>query len=75
MGLYRELACLTSTWGMGWGLNYNKAMKLFLRAGELGYSESYSHLGAAYFHGRGVERVEEKAKYYYELAAMGGCVE
>ena len=47
-------------------------MKLFLRAGELGRAEGYYCVGLAYIEGRGVEREEAKAKYYYELAAIGG---
>ena len=58
----------------GFTQNYNKANKLFLRAGKLGCAEGYSKIGYAYRNGQGVERDENKAKYYYELAAMGGCV-
>ena len=32
----------------------------------------YNDVGVLYIQGRGVERDENKAKYYYELAAMGG---
>ena len=54
--------------------NFRKANELWLRAGELGYATAYNNLANSYFHGRGVERDMEKAKYYYELAAMMGSV-
>ena len=52
--------------------SHTKAIELFHRAGELGYSESYNNIGYAYDNGEGVEIDEEKANHYYELAAMGG---
>lgn len=54
--------------------NHNKAMKLYLRAGELGYTDAYNGLGNSYYNGRGVERDAEKAKHYWELAAIGGDI-
>ena len=36
------------------------------------YAESYYNIGYAYYHGEGVERDIEKAKHYWELAAIGG---
>ena len=60
---------------LGWkGLrqDYNKAMELWLRAGELGFTAVYGQIAKAYADGEGVERDEKKAKYYYELGAMGG---
>ena len=56
----------------GFPQDYDKAMELWLRAGELGCATAYQNLADDYYHGRGVERDEKKAKYYYELAAMGG---
>ena len=53
----------------------NKALELFHRAGELGHTDSYNGIGVAYDLGNGVERDEDKAKHYYELAAMGGDME
>ena len=35
---------------------------------------AYYHVGNAYRTGEGVERDEKKAKYYYELAVMGGDI-
>ena len=52
--------------------NHNKGMKLWLRAGELGDATAYTNIGNSYCAGTGVERDENKAKYYYGLAAMGG---
>ena len=54
--------------------DYNKACELYLKAGELGCPEAYHNLGCSYYYGTGVERDMKKAKYYYELAAMGGRV-
>ena len=53
----------------------HKALGLFLRAGELGYAEAYHNVARVYYHGRGVERDAKKAKYYWELAAIGGNVD
>jgi hypothetical protein len=49
-----------------------KANELFLKAGELGCADGYYNLGISYHRGKGVEVDMGKAKYYYELAAMGG---
>ena len=49
-----------------------KANELYLKAGELGCAEAYFNLGNAYDNGRGVEIDKQKAKYFYELAAIGG---
>ena len=45
-----------------------------LKAGELGCAEAYFNLGIVYGNGMGVEIDEEKAKHYWELAAMNGNV-
>jgi len=52
--------------------DWNKANELYLKAGELGCAAGYFNLGNQYCFGRGVEVDKMKAKYYYELAAMGG---
>ena len=49
-----------------------KAFELFVRAGELGHADAYNGIGYAYSNGRGVQIDKKKAKYYYELAAIGG---
>ena len=58
---------------MGFKQNYNKALELLHRAGELGSVEAYYNIGTFHFNGIGVEIDEKKAKHYYELAAMKGC--
>ena len=45
-----------------------------LKAGELGCTEAYFNLGNAYNNGDGLEVDKEKAKHYWELAAIGGDV-
>ena len=54
--------------------DWNKAIELWLKAGELGCAKGYFNLGVIYRDGRGVEVDEKRAKYYYELAAMRGCI-
>jgi len=56
----------------GFSQDYTKALELWHRAAELGYSEGYLGIGNAYLYGRGVEVDEKKARHYYELAAMAG---
>ena len=51
-----------------------KAIELWLQAGELGHVAAYNSVGYAYNNGRGAKRDAKNAKYYYELAAMGGDV-
>ena len=52
--------------------DYEKALELWHRAGELGYAKAYNNIGNAYFHGSGVERDVRKATHYGELGAVGG---
>jgi len=54
--------------------DYQKANELFLKGGELGCAVAYGNLGNSYYHGRGIEMDTKKAKYYWELAAMGGDI-
>ena len=56
----------------GYPQDYAKALESFHRSAELGCSEAYTSIGYVYLSGRGVKIDEEKAKHYYELAAMGG---
>ena len=51
-----------------------KANELYLRGGELGCAEAYCNLGFSYDTGRAVEVDMQKAKHFYELAAMSGDV-
>ena len=52
--------------------DHAKGLELYHRAAKLGSAAAYYNIGCAYDIGNGVEK---KAEYYYELAAMGGCVE
>ena len=54
--------------------DWEKANELWLKAGELGCATGYHNLGVNYDNGNDVEIDKEKAKYYYELAAMNGDV-
>jgi len=56
----------------GYPQDYSKALELFHRAGGLGFAKSNTNIGYAYKHGNGVEVDENKAKHYYEVAAMQG---
>ena len=56
----------------GYPQDYTKALELWHRAAELGYSESCCNIGYAYEHGQGVVVDKSKANHYYELAAIGG---
>ena len=69
-----QLGCYYERGVYGLPQNYDKAMELYLRAGELGYAVGYFNLGAAFDRGEGVRRDDKKAQYYYELAAIGGDV-
>ena len=71
----QTLGCLYERGGMSLPQDYEKAMELWLRAGELGSVEAYYCVGIAYRDGEGVERDMKKARYYFELAAMGGDVD
>ena len=51
-----------------------KAVELWLRAGELGHARAYCNIGYSYVNGEGVEMDRKKAKHYWELGAMGGNV-
>jgi len=52
--------------------DYTKALELWHRASEFGNALSYNNIGHCYYSGGGVEVDEDKANYYYELAAIGG---
>ena len=51
-----------------------KAMDLFLEAGKLGCAAAYDRVGHLYRDGECVEKDMKKAKYYYELGAIGGSI-
>jgi len=56
----------------GFPQDYVKALELFHRAAELGHAKAYASIGYSYDNGEGVEADKAKARYYYELSAMGG---
>jgi len=57
---------------LGMQRDRQKANELLLKAGELGHAQAYHNLGISYSNGFGVELDMNKAKYYWELAAMMG---
>ena len=74
----KKIACAFAVFGgyylkgeRGLSKDLTKARDLFSEAGELGCAEGYHNLGAVY-HDTGLEQDAKKAKYYFELAAMGG---
>ena len=71
---FRTLAGHYAGGEMGLPQDWLKANELHLKAGELGCAPAYFNLGNTYSCGRGVEVDEEKAKHYYELAAINGSV-
>ena len=55
--------------------DYEKSLELFVRAGDLGCAEAYNNVGYAYENGNGTETdKKKKAKYFFELAAIGGNI-
>ena len=73
-GAFYNLGCDYAEGMYGMPQDLDKALELLYRAGELGHAASYCNIGYAYFNGEGVERDKQKAKHYWELAAMGGDV-
>ena len=69
-----SLACDYRDGTCGYPQDPTKALELWHRAAELGYSEAYVCIGYLYHYSIGVEVDKKKAKHYYELAAMGGNV-
>ena len=59
----------------GFPQDHTKALELWHRAVELGYTRAYCCIGYCYNNGEGVVVDKEKARHYYELAAMGGNVQ
>ncbi|KAL7533704.1 hypothetical protein ACHAXR_008624 [Thalassiosira sp. AJA248-18] len=58
-----------------WGLyqNNKKALKLLLRAAELGSANAHDTVATIYSTGEFVEKDEKKALYHFQRGAMGGC--
>ena len=63
--------CFTGTECYNEG-DYDKALKYWTKAAELGDAEAHFQLGNMYPKGEGVEKDEEKAIYHWEKAAIGG---
>jgi len=68
------LGCFYGQGSLGFPQNNAKALELWHRAGEFGHTHSYYNIGTIYYNGNGVERDEEKALRYFELAAIRGNV-
>jgi len=67
-----NMGCDFARGEIGLPQNHAKALKYWHQAAELGDSKSYYNIAMAYYFGRGMEIDRKKAKYYYELAAIGG---
>ena len=53
--------------------DHTKALELWKRAAELGYTAAYSNIGVAYDGGEGVEIDKKKSVHYWEQGAIKGC--
>jgi len=71
-GAICSMGCFHQSGKFGFQQSYTEALALWREAGDRGSVESYCNIADAYDYGRGVERDQEKAWHYYELAAMGG---
>ena len=78
------LGCYYNRGVRGLPQDRDKALEMFHQAGELGSNPAYHNIGNAYDSGRGVEKDEKKANYYWKLAAIRwhagsrynlGCIE
>jgi len=58
----------------GFPQDYSKALELWHRAGELGCTEAYCSIGYSYLRGEGVKVDKNKARHYFDSAAMMGDV-
>ena len=54
--------------------DHTKALELWHQSANFGNATSYYNIGNSYYQGDGVERDENKATQYFELAAIGGFV-
>ena len=70
--IIRDLGCCYNNGTHGLPQDWDKALELWHRAGELGSASAYYSIGNAYWFGEGVERDIEKARHFWEVAAMGG---
>ena len=60
---------------LGLPQDWMKSNELYQKAGDLGCTNAYYNLANHYYYGRGVDVDKKKAKYLFELAAMGGDVD
>ena len=67
-----NMGCYYNQGDYGFPQDYDKALELWQRAGELGHAAAYHNIGCAYDLGRGVKVDNKKANHYYELAATKG---
>ena len=67
-----NLGCFYSDGSKGLPQDYDKAMELWLQAGELGYAASYSNIAYAYRNGEGVERDRRKLNITVSLQLWEG---
>ena len=59
----------------GFCRNPTKAIELFTKSADLGCTDAYVSLGSIYEEGYGVGRDVKKARYYFELGAIGGSID
>ena len=69
-----QLALTYKYGAMGFKKDFAKALELYLEAGEYGSADAYYDVGYLYDNGLGVKRDVKKAKYYWELGAIGGSI-
>ena len=67
-----ELGCDYYRGELGLRQNQRKAMKLCLRAGDLGHVDAYCNVGYVYEYGENVKIDMKKSVHFFELAAMRG---
>ncbi len=70
-----QLGCSYAKGYLGLQQDWNKALELWTRAAELGWSTAHYTIGGAYYEGMGpIEKDMKKGIHHSELAAMAGHV-
>jgi len=72
---FSYMACMYGLGASGLPQDGTKAVKLFEKAIKLGSVVAHNHLGHMYDKGDVLKEDKKKAKYHYELAAIGGSEE